>query len=228
MRNTVGQILVLLFLIPMMGFSQKKYNPPKHSLGLEVNWSVSVLGDYRNNSDLPVYFSAFHNEGYGGSIVLPYQYAPKSSFFGLQSGLGFFMWGTSYRKSGSWQTETESLYSIGIPLVAQFKVAQMFWLETGLQANTAVYNTLREAGEWSFSNVDPPGQLPLVELQGVFGFRYHFFRSFSFKVRAHYGLTPAYRRVFESFYSSIEETYTLRYRFLVIEMGLSYLFPLKK
>ncbi len=85
MRNTLVQTLLLLLLIPMMGVSQKKYKPPKHALGLEVSWSVSVLGDYRNNVDLPVYFSSFHNEGYGGSIVLPYQYAPKSSFFGLQS-----------------------------------------------------------------------------------------------------------------------------------------------
>ncbi len=104
----------------------------------------------------------------------------------------------------------------------------MFWLETGLQANTAVYNTLREAGEWSFLNVDSPGRLPLLELQGVFGFRYHFFRTFSFKAIVHYGLTPAYRRVFDSFDPNIDETYTLRYRFLVFKMGLSYLFPLKK
>jgi len=227
MRNTVDKLLVLLFLIPMMGVSQKKYKPPKHALGFEVNWSRSVLGEYRNNSDLPVYFSAFHNEGYGGSIALPYQYTPKSSFFGLQSGLGFFMWGTSYRKSGSIQTVTESLYSVGIPLVAQFKVARMFWLEAGLQTNFAVYNTLRDKGAWN-RDTEPRGRLPLAELQSVIGFRYHFFRTFSFKVRAHYGLTPAYRRVLESYNPGTEGVYTLRYRFVVIEMGLSYLFPLKK
>lgn len=225
MRNTVGQILALLFLMPMIGFSQKKYNPSKHALGLEVSWSVSVLGDYLSNFDVPFY-QAKHNEGFGGSIVVPYQYAPESSFIGLQSGLGFFMWGTSYRRSGSLQTETESLYFIGVPLISQFKVSRMFWLEAGLQANTAVYNTLRDAGEWNWQE-EPPGQLPLVELQGVFGFRYHFFRSFSFKARVHYGLTPAYSIV-EPVLHSQQQNETLRYRFFAFEMGLSYLFPLKK
>jgi hypothetical protein len=218
----------LLLLFPVLTFSQKQYKTPVHSLGVEVNWAVVELADYRKNFDIFGYGDIGHGTGYGGSFVFPYQYAPKSSFFGFQSGLGFFMWGTSYSRIGSWQTETESLYSIGIPLVTQFKVGRAFWLEAGGQTNFAVYNTLRQAGNFSSPVYDSPGQLPIAELQAVFGFRYHFFRSFSFKARIHYGLTPAYRVNFPAFPPNYPTELNYRYRFMAFEMGLSYLFPWKK
>jgi hypothetical protein len=225
MLNTFSRVLVFLLLIPIIGFSQKKYNPPKHSLGLEVSWSASVLASYRNNvSRFPL-----QNTGYGGSFIIPYQYASKSSFIGLQSGVGFFMWGGTYRSGWSILESTESLYSVGVPLVAQFKVGSAFWLEGGVQTNFAVYNSMRYAGDWPWTDRDPPGSLPIGELQGVFGFRYHFFQSFSFKARLHYGLTPAFRKIEYRFPDpNTVSVYTLRYRFIVFEMGLSYLFPLKK
>ena len=224
-------VLALLLLIPAFSFSQKQYKTPVHSVGLEVNWSVSGLEDYRQNFDLPALSSSYHIEGFGGSVVVPYQYAPKSSFFGLQSGLGFFMWGNRYRKGGGLQTETESLYSVGVPVVAQLKVSRAFWLETGLQVNFAVYNTLRDAGNWDSSTTfleESPGKIPIAELQAILGFRYHFFRSFSFKARIHYGLTPAYRISYPAYPPEVTFDQNFRYRFLVFEMGLSYLFPLKK
>jgi hypothetical protein len=217
--------VALLLSIPVLGFSQKQYKTPVHSMGMEVSWSSSWLEGFPSNYNDPGYDGSRHLVGFGGSIVIPYQYAPKSSFFGLQSGLGFFMWGTTHQSNNSWGRETESLYFLGIPMAVQLKVFRPFWVELGVQTNFAVYNTILEAGAWNASNSQPPGSLPFAELQGIFGFRYHVYRSLSFKARVHVGLTPAYQS--ENWLSFFAED-THQFRFVAFEMGLSYLFPLEK
>jgi len=218
-------IFSLLLLIPALCFSQKQYKTPVHSMGLEANWSSCGLAHW-NIFSLPSSGQPKYAPTYGGSVVFPYQYAPKSSFIGLQSGLGFFMWGASNRRG--WNSNSESLYFVGIPLAAQIKVSRAFWLEAGVQTNFAVYNELRHIKNWNNSAVNQPGQLPIAELQAIFGFRYHIFRSFSFKARIHHGLTPAYRINFPPEPPQYPDEKNYRYRFMAFEMGMSYLFPLKK
>lgn len=214
--NKAFYALFFIVVCPVLLVAQKNYKTPEYSWGLELNWSASNLMDLKGtNSNV---FNPKMRTGFGGSIVVPFQYAPKKSFFGFQSGLGFFMWGTTYR---NWhiKIEKESLYSIGIPMAVQFKVSKSFWLESGFQANFAVYNTLRHAGI--------SGKLPLVELQYLLGFRYHIFKSLAIKARLHVGLTPAYQIIMINPPYSQEDIHN-QYRFGVFELGMSYLFPLKK
>jgi hypothetical protein len=209
--------------------AQKQYKTPEHSLGFELSWSASDLSNYRSNSDF--FLGTSMRSGFGGSVVASYQYAPKKSFMGFQSGAGFYMWGTRYLKRFNY--ETESLYAIGIPLVGQFKVSKSFWIESGFQVNFLVYNTLRGAGAWespefNIPEVVRPGKVPISELQGVLGFRYHIFKSLAFKARFHYGLTPAYLYRESAFAPNMPGDVYYRYRLNVFELGMSYLFPLKK
>ena len=140
-------VLVLLLIIPSVSFSQKQYKTPKHSLGVEVNFSASLLSNMR----FDIVLIESYSPGFGASFLVPYQYAPKSSFFGFQTGLGFYMWGTRHTTqalSGSphapatiTSNEKQSMYFLGIPLVSQFKLAKSFWLELGLQSNVPVYHS---------------------------------------------------------------------------------------
>ncbi|MCC5917679.1 MAG: hypothetical protein JJU02_10195 [Cryomorphaceae bacterium] len=232
--NKAILIILLLAIFPVFINAQNHYKTPEHSLGIEASWSASNLFNFKSNADQQFSFGLYNLEtftGFGGSILIPYQYAPKGTFLGFQSGLGFFMWGTKYRTSGFNQFENESLYALGIPLVAQFKLGKSFWLESGFQANFAVYNSLRDAGRWDSSKTlqeQPPGRLPLVELQSVLGFRYHFYKSWSIKARLHIGLTPAYHINLVASGEDFHEEIHNRYRLAVFELGMGYLFPLKK
>ena len=219
--------------IPFFAFSQKVYTYPRHSLGIDINQSNAQLVGF-SYVNLPE-----HNfdQYFGNSFVLNYQYAPKKSFFGLQSGIGFFMWGGGYRFG--YLNGDQKLRSLGIPLALQLKVSQSFWIETGLQTNFAVQNTgsLSEEVSPGLAGFLPSGSAPLMELQSVLGFRYHIFRTLAFKLRLHYGLTPAYRVDYmelityqneEGHWLQKAEERSDNYRFYVIELGISYLFPLKK
>jgi hypothetical protein len=228
MKNIFYTIFLIMFL-PNIIHAQKHYKTQKHSLGFELSMSASELPGYQSNYSNTRQTIPFNSStGYGGSVVFPYQYAPKSTFIGVQSGIGFFMWGI---QRGSSYDQKESLYMVGIPIVGQFKVSKSFWIETGVQGNIPVYNTFYYSDLSNYQYSAPPGRFPFMEMQAVLGFRYHLFRSLAFKFRAHYGLTPAYYinfpEVHHPGYLYIEES-NYRYRLLVAELGICYLFPIKK
>lgn len=207
----------LLFAVAAQ--AQKDYTMPKHALGLEVSQSITNLHE-----------SSRLYTGYGGSIAIPYQYAPKKSIWGIQSGVGLYLWGVQSQRTstmGGWQygRDKHSFYSIGIPVVLQLKVSRAFWFEGGAQINKGVYTQL-DRNDW-FQH----GDMTALEMQAVFGFRYHIFRTLSIKARAHLGLNPAFindgspglDNELVSFQRQTE-----RLNFVALELGISYLFSLKK
>ena len=226
---------ILLLCSPILSIAQTGYKTLVHSFGLELSQSVSLLG---NMSSAEVLYEAY-SPGFGASIVVPYQYAPESSFLGFQSGLGFFMWGTRYSHGmpggtpgspgTSVSTENQSLYFIGVPLVAQLKVSRNFWVELGAQGNVPMHHSGRYAEAEHSGNghpIFPIGIMSGFEAQGLFGFRYHMYRSLSVKFRTHLGFTSAYRIEYTEMITGNERTD--RYRQVGFEVGLSYLFPLKR
>ncbi|MCC5918725.1 MAG: outer membrane beta-barrel protein [Cryomorphaceae bacterium] len=225
---------IFLLTTSIFVYGQKTYKTPTHSLGLEISQSVMNFKGFSSNNVTygdPIRYK----RGFGGSVAVLYQYAPKSSFVGFQSGLGIYMWGlTNLNPINNTNVELdESFYLLGIPLIFQFKLSKKFWLEGGLQVNLPVYNTLKFAGGWQANKSlyeAPPGSFPNMELQSVFGFRYHIFQSLAFKFRFHYGLTPSYFYDIPSHNSSVfsPEERRFRYRLTGFELGLAYLFPLKK
>ncbi|MCH8478266.1 MAG: hypothetical protein LAT56_10005 [Wenzhouxiangella sp.] len=207
---------------------------------MELSQSVTNFNGYSSNN---VTFGdpIRYNRGFGGSVAVLYQYAPKSSFVGFQSGFGIYMWGltnlkrinSSFGINSAYVRINESYYLLGVPLIAQFKLSKKFWMEGGLQVNLPVYNTLDFADGFQANRSlysEPPGSLPNMELQSIFGFRYHIFRSFAVKFRFHYGLTPAYFYDIPENNSSVfsQEDRRFNYRLTGFEIGLAYLFPLKK
>lgn len=182
-------------------FAQRDYKTPKHALGLEFNATYSVLSAYRSNDysnkSQPIYSTTG-----GTSIILPYQFSSDEYIAGFQTGVGFHMWGIS-RRDDQWR-----YYTIGVPVVLQLKVSKPFWLEMGFQVNALVDENMSKDKE--------DADFPTFEGQGLLGFRYHIYKTWSFKGRAHIGLTPAVTRSNNA------------YRMFAFELGMAYLFPLKK
>lgn len=201
MRSTNSRVYFLFafIFVGLSAFAQRDYKTPKHALGLEVNATYTHLMSYWSNSNIAKYYDRIVD---GASIVLPYQFSSDEYITGFQTGLGFHMWGVS-RSNNQW-----SYYTIGVPVVLQLKLSKPFWLELGFQINTLVYEDIVEDEQ----NI----QIPNIEGQAVLGFRYNIYKTWSFKGRMHFGLTPALTQFSEA------------YRMIAFELGMAYLFPLKK
>lgn len=218
--NIRGFICFLIFgtlTFPVKG--QKHYVTPKHSLGIEISYSIGALETFSSNFRQPNEFPfPRYIRGNGGSILIPYQYSSKKSFMGFQSGLGLYMWGVGRIRNTRF--ENQGYYTLGVPILAQFKVSKSFWIESGSQVNIPVYNSLSEHPY--------PVEIPIAEIQALFGFRYNIYKSLAFRGRVHHGLTRAYQFTYPSNIEPGAPGATYRYRLFVAEIGLSYLFPLKK
>lgn len=221
LKNNIKLYFLLVWVVCLNTnklIGQKHYVTPKHSIGLELSYSLALLQNYSSNYSQIYYSFPTYSFGNGSSLILPYQYSSKKSFLGFQSGLGLFMW--SVNRSSGFTTENYDFYTIGLPIVVQFKVSKSFWIESGFQINFPVYNSL-------FAH-NQPISVSDVEIQAVLGFRYHLFKSFSFRGRIHHGISPAYQFSHEAMPIFGAPSANYRYRLIAFEMGVSYLFPLKK
>lgn len=195
---------IVIFIIFSFIANAQRFKPYK-TFGVQANYAWSYIffdGSY------------YGERPYAGlntiDIYGNYEIGVRK-WLGVSSGLGFICRGATFSGNSSYLSNddgtTRQIFYASVPLLVQLKPFKGFWLEGGLQANTALFhndvgavNTYTYSDGETFEGPFNPAGLSRFTVLWQAGFRVNLYRGLSLFANFYKDITPTVKQKPNWFY----------------------------